>query len=132
MRYMLDINIVSDMMRHPAGRVAGHIARVGEDNICLSIITAAELRFGAAKNGSPLLQARVDAILTRIPVLPLAVPADAEYGRIRAQLEAAGQPVGPNDLLIAAHARACGATVVTANTAEFHSVQDLSVENWIA
>jgi tRNA(fMet)-specific endonuclease VapC len=87
----------------------------------LSVITAAELRFGAAKSGS-----------ARIPVLPLAVPADAEYRDIRSQLEAARQPIGPNDLLIAAHVRASRATVVTANTAEFRRVPDLSVENWIA
>jgi tRNA(fMet)-specific endonuclease VapC len=120
------------MILNPAGRVARHIARVGEDNICLSIITAAELRFGAAKSGSHWLKARVDAILARIPLLPLGVPADVEYGGIRFQLEAEGRPIRPNDLLIAAHARACGATVVTANIREFQRVENLSVENWIA
>ncbi len=132
MRYMLDTNIVSDMMRNPAGNVVGHIARVGEDTLCLSIVTAAELRFGAAKSGSSRLLARVEAVLARVPVLPLDVPTDAEYGGIRAKLEAAGQPIGPNDLLIAAHARALGATMVTANVAEFQRIPGLKVENWIA
>ena len=68
MRYMLDTNIVSDMMRNPAGKVVGHIARVGEDTLCLSIVTAAELRFGAAKSGSSRLLARVEAVLARIAV----------------------------------------------------------------
>ena len=129
---MLDTNIVSDMMRNPAGKVADHIAQVGEGSLCLSIVTAAELRFGAAKSGSSRLLARVEAVLARVPVLPLEVPADAEYGVIRAELEATGRSIGPNDLLIAAHARTLGATIVTANVAEFRRVRGLTVENWIA
>jgi tRNA(fMet)-specific endonuclease VapC len=130
--FMLDTNILSDMIRQPAGTIATHIARVGEGNICLSIITAVELRFGAAKSGSDRLSARGDAELARIRVLPLAVPADVEYGSIRRDLSATGRPIGPNDLLIAAHARASGATLVTANTNEFCRVQGLAVENWTA
>jgi len=60
------------------------------------------------------------------------VPADAEYGGIRAALEAAGKPIGGNDLLIAAHAHATGATIVTANTDEFKRIRGLSVEKWLA
>jgi tRNA(fMet)-specific endonuclease VapC len=59
-------------------------------------------------------------------------PADAEYGGIRAELEATGQSIGPNDLLITAHAQALGATIVTADVAEFRRVRGLTVENWIA
>jgi tRNA(fMet)-specific endonuclease VapC len=125
-------HIVSDMMRNPAGKVADHIARVGEDSLCLSIVTAAELRFRAAKSGSSRLLERVEAVLARVPVLPLDVPADAEYGGIRAELGATGQSIGPNDLLIAAHAQALGATIVTADVAEFRRVRGLTVENWIA
>ena len=128
---MLDTNIVSDMIRHPAGKVAGRIAEAGEDNLCVSIITAAELKYGAAKSGSARLLARVEAVLARVPVLPLDVPADAEYGDIRASLEAAGRLIGPNDLLIAAHARSLGAVIVTANAGEFRRVRDLKVENWL-
>jgi tRNA(fMet)-specific endonuclease VapC len=129
--YILDTNIVSDMIRNPAGKVAERIAEVGEDNLCLSIITAAELRYGAAKSGSARLLARVEAVLARVPILPLDVPADAEYGDIRASLEAAGQPVGPNDLLIAAHACSLDAVVVTANVGEFQRIRGLKVENWM-
>jgi tRNA(fMet)-specific endonuclease VapC len=111
---------------------ADHIARVGEDSLCLSIVTAAELRCGAAKSGSSRLLERVEAVLARVPVLPLDVPADAEYGGIRAELEATGQSIGPNGLLIAAHAQALGATIVTADVAEFRRVRGLAVENWIA
>ena len=109
-----------------------HIAGVGEENLCLSIVTAAELRYGAVKSGSSRLLARVDAVLTRVPILPFDGPADIEYGRIRLELETTGQPVGPNDLLIAAHARASGATLVTANVGEFRRIRGLNVENWTA
>jgi tRNA(fMet)-specific endonuclease VapC len=129
--YMLDTNIVSDMIRHPAGRVAGRIAEAGEDNLCVSIVTAAELRYGAAKSGSARLLARVEAVLAQVPILPLDVPADAEYGDIRASLEAGGRLIGSNDLLIAAHARSLGAVIVTANAGEFRRVRDLKVENWL-
>jgi tRNA(fMet)-specific endonuclease VapC len=129
---MLDTNIVSDMMRNPRGKVADHIARVGEENLCISIITAAELRYGAAKSGSSRILERVEAILARVPVLPLAPPADAHYGGIRAELEAAGRPIGPNDLLIAAHATALGAIMITAKVAEFRRVRGLEVQDWTA
>ena len=79
-----------------------------------------------------MLKAVVD-ILDEITILPFDVPTDAEYGDIRSELEAAGTPIGGNDLLIAAHARAAGApTIVAANTGEFGRVNGLSVENWLA
>ena len=130
-RYMLDTNIISDLVKNPQGRAAKRIAKVGEDNICTSIIVAAELRYGCAKSGSKRLRKAVEDLLSEIPVLPFDVPADAEYGGIRSALEAAGRPIGSNDLLIAAHAHATGATVVTANVDEFKRIRDLSVENWL-
>jgi len=130
-RYMLDTNIISDLVKNPQGRAAKRIAKVGEDNICTSIIVAAELRYGCAKSGSKRLRKAVEDLLSEIPVLPFDVPADAEYGGIRSALEAAGRPIGSNDLLIAAHAHATGATVVTANVDEFKRIRGLSVENWL-
>ena len=129
---MLDTNLVSELARNPHGTVAKRIAKVGPDAICVSIITAAELRYGCAKKGSPRLLAQIEAILAGVQVLALDVPADAEYGGIRAELEAAGQPIGPNDLLIAAHAYALDAVLVTANVREFSRVRALKVENWLA
>lgn len=131
-RYMLDTNIISDLIRNPQGRAAKRIAKVGEATICTSVIVAAELRYGCAKSGSPRLTKAVEDVLGEISVLPFEPPADAEYGVIRSTLEAAGTPIGSNDLLIAAHARAAGATVVTANAAEFRRVPGLKVENWLA
>ncbi len=128
---MLDTNIVSDLVRNPQGRVFDRIVQHGGEDLCVSIVTAAELRYGCARKGSPRLSAQVEAILGSIDVMPFDVPADALYGAIRAELEAAGTPIGPNDLLIAAHAAALDATLVTANIAEFARVRDLSVENWL-
>jgi len=131
-RYMLDTNIISDLIRNPQGKAAKRIAKVGEDNICTSIIVAAELRYGCAKSGSKRLLHAVEDLLGEIDVLPFEVPADVEYGGIRSELEAAGKPIGSNDLLIAAHAHATGATIVTANLNEFKRIRGLNVENWLA
>ena len=130
-RYMLDTNIISDLVRNPQGKAAKRIAKVGENNICTSIIVAAELRYGCAKSGSTRLLKAVEDLLGEIEVLPFDVPADAEYSGIRSELEAAGKAIGSNDLLIAAHACAAGVTIVTANMAEFKRIRGLNVENWL-
>lgn len=129
---MLDTNIISDLIRSPQGRAARRITKVGERSICTSIIVAAELRYGCEWSGSRRLVEAVEDLLGEIDVLPFDAPADAEYGRLRSQLEAAGKPIGGNDLLIAAHAKATGATIVTANEDEFTRVHGLVVENWLA
>ncbi|MCW5694636.1 MAG: type II toxin-antitoxin system VapC family toxin [Pseudolabrys sp.] len=130
-RYLLDTNIISDLIRNPRGKAAKRIAKAGDDAICTSIIVAAELRYGAAKSGSPRIAKAVEALLDEIGVLPFDAPADADYGALRVALEEAGTPIGSNDLLIAAHARAVDAVVVTANLAEFKRVRGLKVENWL-
>jgi len=127
---MLDTNVVSDLIRNPAGRVAQRARRAG-DAVCVSIIVAGELRYGCAKKRSASLLRRVEEFLAEVAVLPFDVPADRDYGDLRAGLEAAGRPIGSNDLLIAAHARALGATLVTANAGEFGRVDGLVVETWL-
>ena len=131
MRYLLDTNIVSDLVRNPQGRVTERISAVGEARVSTSIIVAAELRYGAAKRGSPRLTAQLEAVLAALEVLPFEAPADAAYGRLRAALEGAGQPIGGNDLLIAAQAVALGHTIVTDNDREFARIAELPRENWL-
>ena len=104
---------------------------VGEQQVCTSIIVAAELRFGALKKNSPRLTAQLEAILNAIEVLPLGPPVDVVYGELRVALERGGQPIGANDMLIAAHALSLGYTVVTDNDREFSRIQNLGVENWL-
>lgn len=130
-RYMLDTNILSDMVRQPQGRIAQRIARVGEEAVCTSIIVASELRFGAAKRNLAKLAKQVETILGAIDVRPLDTPADLEYARLRHHLEQAGTPIGPNDMLIAAHALTTESILVTANKSEFSRVPGLTVENWL-
>jgi len=131
MRYLLDTNIVSALIRNPQGGVTDRIRYVGEAQVPTSIIVAAELRYGAAKKGSQRLIAQVEAILGAMEVLPFEEPADRAYGALRALLEQKGQPMGGNDLLIAAQAISLGFTLVTANEREFAKVEDLLWENWL-
>ena len=131
MRYLLDTNIVSHLIRTPQGPVARRIREVGEAQICTSIIVAAELRYGAVKKGSPGLIAQVEAVLNVLDVLPFEAPADATYGLLRARLEQTGRPIGGNDLLIAAQAVALGYTIVTDNEREFARIEGLPSENWL-
>lgn len=131
MRYLLDTNIVSDLVRNPQGKVAQHIRKVGEAQICTSIIVAAELRYGAAKKGSPRLLAQLEAVLGALEVLPFEKPADSAYGLLRTRLEQAGTPIGGNDLLVAAQALALGHTIVTDNEEEFTRIENLPHENWL-
>ena len=130
--YLLDTNILSDLVRHPQGVVAQKIAVVGEHDICTSIIVAAELRFGAEKRNSARLKNQVETILAAMLVVPFDVPADLEYARLRHLLESSGNPIGPNDFLIAAHAKANEHILVTANVSEFSRVPGLRVENWLS
>ena len=130
--YSLDTNILSDLVRHPQGVVAKKIAVVGENEICISIIVAAELRFGAAKRNSARLSNQVETILAAMLVVPFDVPTDREYAKLRQLLESSSNSIGPNDLLIAAQARANGQILVTNNVSEFTRVPSLQVENWLA
>ena len=131
MRYLLDTNIVSDLVRNPHGRITQRIRKVGEAQVCTSIIVAAELRYGSAKKGSARLTAQLAVVLSALEVLPFDAPADSTYGLIRARLEQSGKPIGANDLFIAAQAVALGHVLVTDNEREFVRVDGLRCENWL-
>lgn len=131
-RYLLDTNILSDLLKQPQGRVAEAIMQVRESRVCTSIIVASELRFGAVKSGSLRLQKQADAILAVMDILPVEPPVDKYYADLRWQLEQAGTPIGPNDMLIAAQALASDCVVVTANLSAFQRVPSLQVVNWLA
>jgi tRNA(fMet)-specific endonuclease VapC len=130
MPYLLDTNIMSELMRHPAGRICDRIAQ-NEQRVCTSIIVVAELKYGVVKSGSRRFAGQLAAILGGIEVIPFETPAEVAYAELRTQLERAGRPIGGNDLLIAAHALALDLTLVTANEREFSRVPDLRIENWL-
>jgi tRNA(fMet)-specific endonuclease VapC len=125
--HLLDTNVISRLIREPMGKSAQRLARVGDDRICTSVVVASELRFGAALRASVRLTDAVEQVLAAVPVLAMDQPVDEHYADIRSQLQRDGTPIGPNDLLIAAHARALGLTIVTENE---DRVADLLVENW--
>jgi tRNA(fMet)-specific endonuclease VapC len=132
--YLLDTNALSELLKNPEGKVARqyeHIVQNLENSIVVSIVTACELRYGVVKRGAKRLSERVDELLGAFLVLPLDVGVDLHYAQLRADLEERGQLIGPNDMLIAAHALALGAILVTDNTREFRRVKGLRVENWL-
>jgi tRNA(fMet)-specific endonuclease VapC len=131
-RYILDTNILSDLLRNPGGRAARRLAVVGEATVCTSIVVACELRYGAAKRGSRALAERVEMLLSSLEVLPLDKESDRHYAEIRSHLERLGEKIGPNDLLIAAHTLALDLILVTEDVEEFARVPRLPVENWLA
>ena len=129
---MLDTNALSAMLRDPHGPVAKQALATNPDFIAISVIVAAELRFGLAKRPQTRISRSVRGALTTIDILPFEPPADETYGRLRAELERAGTPIGPNDMLIAAHALATDRILVTGNVREFSRVPGLAVEDWSA
>lgn len=128
--YLLDTNVLSDLVRRPHGVITRRISLEGEDNVCTSIIVASELRFGASKRGSEQLTRQLDLVLSTIQVLPFEAPSDHHYAKIRVYLEERGTPIGPNDMLIAAQALALDCTLVTGNVREFSRVPGLKVDDW--
>ncbi|KQT85807.1 type II toxin-antitoxin system VapC family toxin [Aurantimonas sp. Leaf443] len=132
MSFHLDTNIVAHLMREPTGFVARRLEeRAVSRSVSISVIVAAEIRFGIEKSGSSRHREAFERLLAFLPVEAWSPPADTHYGRIRADLERVGRPIGANDYLVAAHALALGATLVTDNTGEFERVPGLAIENWL-
>jgi tRNA(fMet)-specific endonuclease VapC len=131
-RFLLDTNILSDFIRNPSGLVASRLdALAADEEVCTSIVVAAELRYGAMKKKSRTLAARIEEVLQTIELLPLSPDADMHYGTLRTELEADGTPIGANDMFIAASAFANGCILVTDNLKEFTRVRGLVVQNWV-
>lgn len=133
--YLLDTNIISHMMVDGAGVAARRAESVITANpsvqMCTSVVVHGELAFGLAKRPSARLQNALDVQLENLLVLPLDETVVPHYARLRADLEANGTPIGPNDALIAAHALALDAILVSADT-EFARIPGLKLENWLA
>ena len=130
-RYLLDTNILSDLIRNSHGIAAQRYRQLNDEQLCTSVIVAAELRYGAAKRRSRYLVTRVAETLDGIETVAFEPPADAVYAQLRVDLERNGNLVGPNDLLIAAQALALGLVLVTGNEREFSRIPGLKLENWL-
>ena len=129
---VIDTNVFgAELTRRGAAVADAYREHVEGRQLFISFVTLAELRYGAAKKASERITRQVEVVLAALDVLPLEAPADALYGMLRARLEQAGQPIGGNDLLIAAQALALGYTLVTDNEREFSRITELPLENWL-
>jgi len=132
MKWMLDTNICIAIIRRQPEAALKRLRRKPIGQVGISSITLAELEFGAAKSQrSEQARLALAEFLLPLEVAPFDDVAAAAYGGVRSSLEKRGKPIGPLDTLIAAHALAQGAVLVTGNTREFAKVKDLPVENWL-
>lgn len=131
LKYLLDTNIVIYVIKRRPLAVL-EIFNRHHGRMAISSITLAELVHGAEKSSDISRNiAVVEDFVSRLTVLPYDDKAAWQYGNIRAVLEKSGQPIGLNDLHIAAHARSNGLTLVTNNMREFERVPGLLLENWV-
>jgi len=128
--YLLDTNVIGEIARNPQGGVAIRVAALSPEEYGIDAVVACEIEYGLTKRGSTKLRRQIETILEAIAFIELPPDIATHYGRIRVALEKQGTPIGPNDLLIAAHGLASELTVVTGNEKEFRRVQGLNVENW--
>jgi tRNA(fMet)-specific endonuclease VapC len=132
MRYMLDTDCCIELLRGRTPRAVERIAQVGLEQVHVSSITVGELLVGAARSSKPKENtARVVQFCASLQIVPFDDRAAARYAQTRASLEIRGTPIGPMDMLIAGHALALDATLVTGNVREFGRVDGLRVENWL-
>ena len=132
MKFMLDTNICIYIIKRKPVTVINNLKNISVSDIGISTITLSELEYGVEKsqhkqqNKIALLQ-----FLTPLEIVPYDDLAARAYGRVRHILEREGQPIGPLDLLIAAHAISLHSILVTNNEREFRKVPELKVENWL-
>ena len=131
MRYLLDTNVCVDYLRGRFPSVVQRIHATSPDDLCVSSIVVAELRYGAHKSAKPEQNNQLlDRFLTEMTCVEFDLDAADLYGELRTGLEGRGEVIGPNDLLIAAHALSLGVVLVSDNLREFSRVPGLIVENW--
>jgi len=129
--YLLDTNICIYIAKNRPVEVLDRFRRLRYGDVGMSVITHLEMVYGAWKSQHREANLRtLEALEKVIPVLPLDANVGHHYGRVRAELESKGSPIGAYDLLIAAHALAQGLTLVTNNVREFRRVPELKIENW--
>ena len=132
MRYMLDTNICIYLIKHKPLQVFEKLQEHNPDEICISAVTYAELVHSVEKSKAvERNRLALTILLSNIEILDFDMNAAEEYGRIRADLEKKGTPIGPLDMMIAGHAKSLGYTVVTNNVGEFKRVEGLQYENWV-
>ncbi len=131
MRYMLDTNICIYAIKHKPEKVFRKLQKIDPSDVCISSVTYAELVYGVEKSAAvERNRLALSIMLSNIEIMNFGVLAATSYGMVRADLEKKGTPIGPLDMMIAAHAKSLGCTVVTNNVKEFSRVKGLKVVNW--
>ena len=131
MRYMLDTNICIYLIKHKPEKVFQKLQTIHPEDVCISSVTYAELVHGVEKSAAvEKNRLALSMLLANIEILDFDAVAANCYGKIRADLEKKGTPIGPLDMMIAGHAQSLGYTVVTNNVKEFSRVAALKMENW--
>jgi tRNA(fMet)-specific endonuclease VapC len=132
MRYMLDTNICSYVLRSRPLSVKARFDEAGDAALSISSVVLAELLYGAARHPQAVaIRREIADLVSRLAVLPWDEAAAEDYGCLRATLEKAGRPIGAMDMMIAAHARSAGLTLVSNDVRHFDRVEGLSVANWV-
>jgi len=132
MRYMLDTNICSYVLRSRPPSVKARFDEAGDAALAISSVVLAELLYGAARHPKAVaIRREIADLVSRLAVLPWDEAAAQDYGILRAALERAGRPIGAMDMMIAAHARSAGLTLVSNDVRHFDRVEGLSVANWV-
>jgi tRNA(fMet)-specific endonuclease VapC len=130
LQYMLDTNICIYVIKSRPLALGEQFNRLAEQ-ICISTVTLAELYYGSERSARRIQNLEgIEQFIARLEILPFSAEAAAHYGQVRAELERAGRPSGPHDMLIGAHARSAGLIVVTNNLREFERIPGLRVESW--
>ena len=129
-RYLLDTNTVSFHIRQSSPLLQRRLRAIPAASVALSVITEMEIRYGLARNPALKIAPLIEAFLQSISILPLFSETARHYARVRADLDALGTPIGPLDLLIAAHALSLGVTLITTDLGEFRRVTRLRCEDW--
>lgn len=130
LRYLLDTNTVSFFIRKSSPTLLKRLRSTRASQVALSVVTEMELRYGLARNPALRVAPLVEEFLQGVTVLPLTSDVARHYGIVRSHLEARGTPIGPLDMMIASHALALQATLVTSNLTEFKRVPGLRSVDW--
>ena len=131
MRYMLDTNICIYAIKHKPEQVIQKLKMHDPSEVCVSSVTYAELIHGVEKSAAvEKNRLSLSVLLANIEILDFDAAAADSYGKIRADLEKKGTPIGPLDMMIAGHALSLGYVIVTNNVREFARVENLKIENW--
>lgn len=131
MRYLLDTNVCIDYLTRRYSGVVDRFVSSSPEDLCVSSIVVAELRYGADKSQRRSENhRRIDVLVGEIACVDFNLEAASVFGRLRSELEGRGETIGPYDLLIAAHALCLGLTLITDNVREFQRIDRLALENW--